>query len=186
MYVGGIIGLTGSTETMKASYGSESMSQSAPGTLTFSIAPEFGYFVADNIKVGVTAGYNLQSSAYDKEDGKWLRSNVSVGYVGPTFAYYIPLVTNLYYAPEIQAAIAFGSSAAIGEKIGVVGFIGDLKLAAFEYRPVSHFAFSLSLISLNVKTVTGKSKEEKDLKINDTVFSYNIGLNPTIGVRYYF
>ena len=56
----------------------------------FSVAPEFGYFITDRIKVGGEISYEVSSNAH-------------VIALTPTIAYYQPIIDRLYYTPPMQS-----------------------------------------------------------------------------------
>lgn len=108
MHVGGNLGLRVSSGT------------------TFTINPEFGYFVAENIKVGVELGYTTGSNRFT---------------VMPNGAYYLRIVDNLYYTPGVAIGAGFAR--------GANSFNFDLRLGAVEFQPVKNMALSLGFASLN-------------------------------------
>ena len=93
---------------------------------TFTINPEFGYFVADNIKAGVELGFTTGSNRFT---------------VMPNGAYYLRIVDNLYYTPGVAIGASFAS--------GASSFNFDLRLGAVEFQPVKNMALSLGFASLN-------------------------------------
>ena len=151
MYVGGNIGL-GVAAVGEGNYSVSSVS--------FSLAPEFSYFVADNFRVGVEVAYKLSEG-------------VSLFSFQPTFAYYVKLVDNLYYTPEFK--IGGGFAATEGYTTGL--FSLGLDLFALEFMPSKHVGISLSLVNMTY-----------NLLPEGPIGTFNFGLlsSPEVGFRYYF
>lgn len=145
MFVGGNIGFEiATTNSISAS--------------SFTIAPEFGYFVTKNLKIGASLEYGVGLGTH-------------VFTVNPNVAYYVPITDKLSYTP--QANIHAGLGASDGYKSGVFGF--GLNFASFEYKPTNKFAITASLINFNY-VYTDESH----------VASFDLLTSPTIGFRYYF
>ncbi|MBQ8336206.1 MAG: hypothetical protein IJY44_01590 [Bacteroidaceae bacterium] len=126
-------------------------------SISFSIAPEFGYFVTDNVKVGAEVKYSTSAS--------------HSFHVMPNVAYYLPLVgKQLYYTPQFSVGGGFQH----GGDTGV--FVMSFDLASLEFKPVDNMAISLGLVNLDY-TYAGK--------YNNNVW-FNLLTSPKIGFRYYF
>lgn len=123
----------------------------------FAIQPEFGGFIAKNCKLGISAGYAISGGIHTFT-------------LTPNFSYYVRLCENVYYTPGIEAGLAMaaaGGATAAGIGVG-------LQLFTMEFRPTKHFGFTASLASLNF------------VAMEVAAFSFDLGVNPTVGVRYYF
>lgn len=124
----------------------------------FSIAPEFGYFISDRVRVGGKISYEVSSNAH-------------VIALTPDIAYYQPIVDKLYYTPQL------GIGGGVGIYSGYVAGIFTLTfdLASFEYRPAENIGISTSLINLNYNLI-------------DRTKSFNLSVlySPSIAFHYYF
>ena len=121
------------------------------------IQPEFGGFVADNWRLGVSVGYTL--------------NGLHMFTLAPNYAYYARFCDGLYYTPGIEAGFVVAASGGVYPGVGV-----GLNLFALEFRPTKHFGFTASLASLNLIA----------LKSAGSTLNFNLGVNPTIGLKYYF
>jgi hypothetical protein len=124
----------------------------------FGITPEVGYFVADKLKIGMDITYYYSTETHQM-------------HFMPNIAYYVPIVKNLYYVPEL--AIGGGFIAPHGESEGL--FTMSLKLASLEYRPTSKFAFGVGLINLDYSRWS---------EIN--LVNFGILSSPTVSFKYFF
>lgn len=162
LYIGGQIGVGTNSVIIEGTSGNST---------TFTIAPEVGYFVTDKIKIGGTFGYSLESS-----DGS-ISHTITIM---PNFAYYVRLCDKFYYTPGFEIGFACG----VAKDITMPGFGVGLSLGSFEFRPMQKLAFSVNLLSLNYTFLTYKEKPYIDLKTNNV--NFNLGINPSVGLKYYF
>jgi hypothetical protein len=125
----------------------------------FRIAPEFGYFITDKIKVGGEIGYAYSSDLHTIA-------------ITPNIAYHQPIIDKLYYTPQLN--ISGGVEINPVNEIGI--FSISLNLAQFEYMPTSNFGISTSLINLSYSL------------IDWTYNRFDLGLlnSLSIGFHYYF
>jgi hypothetical protein len=124
----------------------------------FSIAPEFGYFIADRVKVGCELGYEVSSNAHTIA-------------LTPNIAYYLPITDKLHYKPQLN--IGGGIGIYSGYEAGVFNL--GLELASFEYRPTERLGISTSLANLSYSLI------DKTNNVN-----FNILYSPSVGFHYYF
>ena len=124
----------------------------------FSIAPEFGYFVSDRVKVGGRISYEVSSNAH-------------VIALTPDIAYYQPIVDKLYYTPQLS--IGGGMGIYSGYVAGI--FTLTLDLGSFEYRPVESIGISTSLINLNYNLIDRTRS-----------FNFSVLYSLSIAFHYYF
>ncbi|MBQ9138044.1 MAG: hypothetical protein IJX65_05355 [Alistipes sp.] len=144
----------------------------------FSIAPEFGYFVGNNIKIGASIGYGFSDDTHSLT-------------IYPNAAYYLRLCEGMYYTPGIELGFAMGAT----EDITLPGIGLGVHLLSLEFRPTKHFGFTANLLSLNYvalfETVENPlASLDPDAKKSTTYTSHGVnftfGLNPTVGVKFYF
>ena len=135
----------------------------------FNIAPEFGYFAANNFKIGASISYGLES-------GNPLTHTIQIM---PNMAYYVRVCDKFYYTPELQ----FGFVCGIREDISMPGFGLGLSLGSFEFRPTQKFALSVSLLSLQYTLMTYHDNNET---LNMSGVNFRFGTTPSVGLKYYF
>lgn len=124
----------------------------------FNIAPKFGYFIADRVKIGCELGYEVSSNAH-------------VIALTPNIAYYRPIADKLYYKPQLN--IGGGIGIYSGYKAGIFNIV--LELASFEYRPTERLGISTSLTNLSYSLI------DKTNNVN-----FDILYSPSVGFHYYF
>lgn len=124
----------------------------------FSVAPEFGHFITDKIKLGCEISYEVSSKAH------------AVALI-PDIAYYQPIIDKLFYTPQLN--IGGGVGIYSGYVAGI--FTLTFNLASFEYRPTERLGISTSLVNLNYNLIDRTNS-----------FNFNILNSPSIGFHYYF
>ena len=122
------------------------------------LQPEFGGFVADKCRLGVSIGYAISGGIHSLT-------------ACPNFAYYVRLCDNVYYTPGIEAGFAMAISGGAYPGLGV-----GLHLFSMEFRPTKHFGFTANLASLNFVALASAG----------STLQFNLGVNPTVGFKYYF
>lgn len=164
--------------------------EKTPSSTMVSAGAEFGWFFADNWKLGVNIQYALDSNPYEKNNGKWLRQNTDLVFAGPQLAYYLKISDGFYYTPQIAAFGLLGTTKTEAQRISeikdVFGYGFELAPGAFEFRPTSHFAFSVSFLSLGYTHTKMKANGQYDHDIKTDTITYDLAIQPSIGLRYYF
>lgn len=129
-------------------------------SVSFSMTPEIGYFIADNCRLGAELSFAISEG-------------VSTFAFQPTFAYYVKLMDNLYYTPEFKIGGGFAAS----ENYTTGLFTFGLDLFALEFMPSEKLAISLSLVNLTYNLLP-----EGPI----STFNFSLMSTPQVGVRYYF
>ena len=122
------------------------------------IQPEFGGFVADNCRLGVSVGYTISGGIHTLT-------------TCPNFAYYVRLCERMYYTPGIEAGLVVAASGGVYPGVGVT-----LNMFSLEFRPTKHFGFTANLASVNFVALANAG----------SALTFNLGVNPTVGFKYYF
>lgn len=153
MYVGGYTGVAIQSVGVEG----ESVAEAA-----FAIQPEFGYFVADRLKVGASIGYGVSSGTHSFT-------------IAPNVAYYVRMCDGLYYTPGLELGFAMAAM----DELSLPGFAMALHLFTLEFRPTEHFGFSANLLSLDFAALSKNG-------ITASTVDFTLGVSPTVGFKYYF
>ena len=162
MFVGGNLGISTTSFIVEG--------ESSTG-LNFNIAPEFGYFVADNLKIGASISYGIEFADYATHTLSVL----------PNIAYYVKVCDNFYYTPGVELGFAAGFT----EDLSMPGFGLGVNLGSFEFRPTNKFGLSMNLLSLSYVLLTYKDKDY-GVRFNSNGVNFNLGVSPSIGIKCYF
>jgi hypothetical protein len=189
LYVSGSIALDLGTQTTTLSSGGSSISASQPLSTELDFAVECGYFVADNLKVGLACCVPFLSSPTSQLDGTWLSQDTAAFTLNPNVAYYLRLADNLYYTPEVGFAFNFGSVKDHLPKTDTSstpfwGWDVYANLLALELRVTDKIAIGAVVGSLLYGSAITSSD---DLKVQTSVNQFKFNLNKTsLHFRYYF
>ena len=126
----------------------------------FNIAPEVGFFVIDNLKLGAKLEYAVSSSRHTFT-------------FAPNASYYLPIVDKLYYTPQLS--IGGGMGIENGGYVDGV-FCVSFNLLSLEYKATKNFALSMNLVDIDYCMIAGHY---------DSVYFHLLN-RPSVGVRYYF
>ena len=157
-YIGGMLGAGISSSFIHG------INNSTTSTINASASFEFGYFIANKLKLGAEASYGFSADSF----------NIHALTIGPNITYYARLTDNIFYTPSLT--VCFAMAAAVGEIIP--GFGIGINLFALEFRPTKRLGFSASIASMSYT-------EFFNYEATST-FGVNLGVNPTIGFKYYF
>ena len=119
MYVGGSFNLGTTTFTHE---------DGNLNALTYAVLPEYSYFVANNFRVGAELSCNFAA-------------DVAIFTVSPNLSYYVKLLNNFYYTPEL----AFGGGFITGKDFALGALSVGLNVIAFEFKPSKHVGLCLNL-----------------------------------------
>ena len=189
MYVGGTLGLSTGTETTTIKSDGYKISETNPSTTEFLIGADFGYFIANNLRLSVGISVPLTSKPYGKIDNEWAYSTITLCAINPNIAYYLKLVDRFYYTPEVGVNFHFGglSQKVKGSQdlsLGCWGVGAYLKFASFEFKVTDKIALGLNFGSLSYNSMNVNQKEFKD---SLALSSFNFSLNSAeASFKYYF
>lgn len=191
MYVGGTLGIVSGSSSSVQIYNKTTIKSDPVNSVNFSLAPEFGYFVIDNLKVGAKIGYGVNATG---NDDIWANEHNFI--IGPNVAYYLKLADRFYYVPEIGLyASVLSNVADITSNTKTTFTQGGINLAfnigSFEFMPAPNWGINFNLLGFNFNWVSGNKDleivgKETYTTINSSQFNFNLCAGAMIGVRYYF
>ena len=189
MYVSGSIALDLGTQTTTLSSSSNSVSASQPLDTDLNFAVEYGYFVADNVRIAMALSVPFLSSPTAQLDGIWLSEDTAALTLNPNVAYYIHLADRLYYTPEVGAAFTFGSvndhlSKTETYKTPFRGWNVYANILALELKVSRRIAIGAVVGSFVYGSVITSSDDSKiQSSVNQFKFTLN---NSSLHFRFYF
>ncbi len=163
-----------------------------PATMSFGIAPQFGYFVIDRLEVNFSLGFthSRYNNGTDEDDNPLFRKT-NVFAITPGVRYYVPLGEKFWYTPGFDLSVGFGGNSRDIDKQtvvkgGVTQFGLNLSAVAFEFRPAEHFGITLRAGGLSYSMDRSTSKGSTKTSSVDNDFSFSINTGASIGFKYYF
>lgn len=163
------------------------------GARSFSIVPEFHYFVADKFSIGSGIGYSLTKDPNgeyeDNEDEDVLFNKLGLFIFQPVAQYYVSLGDKFYYVPRFYIGFGVGKyKQELGQNqtydLNASVFNIGLSLLNFEFKPVDKIGIRFSAGDLDYKSTC--IKDDDDAKNISREFGLNLNLGATIGFNYYF
>lgn len=79
--------------------------------------------------------------------------------------------------------VTFGIAGIAGGGIVMPGFGVGLNLGSFEFRPTNKFGVSINLLSFSYALLTYK---DEYFNSKSNAVNFNLGLSPSVGIKYYF
>lgn len=158
MYAGGAIGV-GTTSNFAGG--------SSATTVSFGLAPEFGYFAAKNFRIGASVAYSLSNNG----------GVMHAFEIMPNMAYYVKMCDKFYYTPGLK----FGFTLAAGGGYVMPGFGVGVNLGSFEFRPTAKFGCEVNILSFSYALLRYPGE---GAGVNGITF--NLGISPSVGLKYYF
>lgn len=145
---------------------------------------EYGYFVADKLRVGIDLDYT-----YTKNGS----SSHAFG-VMPNVAYYVELAKGFYYTPNLGVGFGLNTTPVNNDSnLTMCGFVGEFQPFAVEFRPTKRFAMTVSLCSLQYSYLAGKESSSTDIlnssistKYNTSTITFDLMTNAQVGFKLYF
>ena len=191
MYIQGSFGLSGGDRNSISTSNGSTTTRKDPLALSFNIAPEFGYFVCDNLKISLSLSYKLQRTPNGNDDDIKLYKFDNDFYITPNVSYYLKITDKFFYTPGVDIFVGYGNSVAqtsATEKTksgSETSFGFRFKIASLEYRLSSRLAFTANFGDFNFTTIT-----EKEDKTNKRVTNLaGLDLKPfttSLGIKCYF
>jgi hypothetical protein len=154
-------------------------------TTRFTFNPQFGYFVADNLAVGLEVNYWSEKSNYTYDGGAGPESKYHGTTIAPFVRYYM-FTPNEKFAFYADAAVGVGSSK-------YEGYPTNFKNKTFTTRLSPGFSFFFNekwALDLQLSGIS-YSSNDRDLENDEpnsknSVFTFGVSsLNPSLGFRYF-
>lgn len=193
----GTLLLSGGNTVVATNVDGHTTTANTPAALTFDIGAGLGYFVADNVELGIGIYYGLSrnQNEFSTSENTYYDATSSFT-VKPEVAYYVPLGSGkFFWKPAFELGFVSNSSkvevnkeTTTREKLPFQ-FTAGLDLLAFEFKPWKHMAFDFSFGGLFYNTTTSKTSTEVasiKTRVNSVTFGFNNMFSPTLGVKYIF
>lgn len=167
-------------------------SVSTDGPTSFAIIPSFGFFVSDNIAVGLGLGYAQTKQVNNVSPGIRDENTQSLFVVNPFFRYYAPTSSdNFYFFGQLGVNLGFGkdkqetiSGPTTVTTEADLTEIGVNLSPGFAFFPSEKWGIELIFQGLGFSSSTTKLG---NVKSTDTEIVFDIrSFSPSLGVLFYF
>ena len=193
----GTLLLSGGNTVVATNIDGQMTTANTPAPFNFDLGVGIGYFVADNVELGLGIYYGVSREQNDFSTSEnTYHNSVSSFTFKPEIAYYVPLVLGkFFWTPAFElgfeansAKVQVGKGDTHSEKLPFQ-FTAGIDLLSFEIRPWTHLAFDFSFGGLYYNTTTSKTTTEVasiQTRVNKVTFGFNNVFSPTLGVKYLF
>ncbi|MCU0443279.1 MAG: porin family protein [Microscillaceae bacterium] len=184
MYLGGSFGI--SSTTIQTNNNDRKVS-------SFSLVPNFGYFVTDKISVGLGIGY--EQSRNDLIPGVGTATDTrGLFIIAPAARYYVPLTSeNFFFFAQFQVGFGFGNRK-FEDRVGSATFTVESKSRSFglglspgfAFFPTKKWAIELSFEGISYRSFDPNTDSNSD---NDRESTFTLGVDsfaPRLGVQFFF
>lgn len=193
----GALLISGGNTIVATNIDGHTTTENTANPLTFDLGVGIGYFVADNVEIGIGIyyGLNREKNSYSTSE-KTYYDAVSSFTIKPEVAYYVPLVhEKFFWKPAFEMGFKSSSSKSQMNKSDITkeklpfSFTMGLDILAFELKPWKHLAFDFSFGGFYYNTITAKESTEVasiKTRVNSVSFGFDNVFSPTLGVKYIF
>ncbi|WP_312137466.1 outer membrane beta-barrel protein [Sphingobacterium sp.] len=163
-------------------FAGESIKDTDVKTTGFSIIPQVGYFVADNIAIGTGVGYSWNKAEETKDNDQTVGKFV----VSPYGRMYSKNDGPVKFFGQLTVPMAWGTAKVNDTKTATTADYGVELAPGIAYFPTSNIGIELKVRGLYYNNGSVKN-ETTDTKV--TTNSYGLDANslaPTLGVQFHF
>ena len=188
-YIAVSAGASFGSETVTAHSASYTNTEKNPLASNLSAMGEFGYFVADNVRLALAVGVPFTSSPKSKtEDNIWLLNNTIGIQINPNIAYYVKLANNFYYTPEIGFSYEFGSykeemTGSVSMNLKYNGWDVYANILSLEFRVSKKLAIGANVGNISYASLKITEKGSADY-IKYGQFKFNLN-SASVHIRFY-
>lgn len=193
----GTLLLSGGNTVVATNIDGQMTTANTPSPFNFDLGVGIGYFVAENLELGIGIYYGLsrEQNSFSTSENTY-HNSVSTFTIKPEVAYYVPLVhEKFFWKPAFEMGFKSSSSRSQMNKTDITKdklpftFTTGLDILAFEFKPWKHLAFDFSFGGLYYNTTTSTATTEVasiKTRVNNVTFGFNNVFSPTLGVKYIF
>lgn len=127
---------------------------------TIGAGSEFGYFIADNFKVGI--GLSGAYSAIETDNQVSTESSSFAIALSPNIAYYVRITDRFSYTPELGANFSLGKGYSDDVELNAKSWDIYLKFIAFEFRISERFALGVDYGSIGYSSISMTPQNNRD------------------------
>ena len=154
----------------------------------FEIGAEYGYFVADNIRLSMGVSFPFSSSPSSDEDGEEFKYNVTSLSVSPNIAYYVKLADKCYYTPTAglvyeKTKMKTKGSDLYASSSRATSWGGYINIIAFEFKVSDKFAIGINAGGVAAFSTKYSYSEDLKYKVNEFICDFSHG---SVNFKLYF
>lgn len=166
----------------QVSYDGQSVKDSDIKINSLSILPNVGYFVADNIAVGLGLGYQWNKTENNENSSE----TGSAFQLAPFGRMYSNNAGPVKFFGQLSVPMSWGERKSNGDKVATASNYGVELAPGLAYFPTSNIGIEFKVKGLYFQTTTEKA-EATDVETTTNAYGLNANsLAPTVGVTFHF
>ena len=187
MYVSGFFTADlGAYASSSSTYGSSSEWYTFDSS--FEIGAEYGYFVADNLRLSLGVSFPIQSSPVDEMDGESYKYITTTFDIYPSVAYYVKMGEKCNYTPTLGLMYQRDKMKTKGTELYASSSRASswgayLDILAFEFKVSEKFSIGVIAGSLGAYSSNYVYTEDEKYKMNQFLFDFSHG---SVDFKFYF
>lgn len=152
------------------------------------LGAKYGFFAADNLRIGLEVSVPFTSSPNEDMDGGSYRYNTTSLYIGPNVAYYLKMGEKCYYTPEFGVGYQWDKSKTKGTELYASSSVSStwgtyLDILSFEFKVSEKFAIGTNVGGISFASSNYVYSETETYRINQFVCDFS---NVIVDFRFYF
>lgn len=166
----------------QVSYDGQTVKDSDIKENSFSIVPNVGYFVADNIAVGLGLGYHWNKAEVDDNSS----NTVSAFQLAPFGRMYSNNAGPVKFFGQLSVPMSWGERKINDDKVATTSNYGVELAPGLAFFPTSNIGIEFKVRGLYFQSSTDKA-EATDIETTRNSYGLNANsLAPTVGVTFHF
>ena len=159
-----------------------------PFESVFDVGAEYGYFAANNLRLGLEVAVPFISSLNEDPDGGSYRYNTTSFVLCPNVAYYVKMGEKCYYTPEFGVACQWDKNKTKGTELYASSSHAStwgayLDILAFEFKVSEKFSIGTNVGGIGLASSNYTYSETETFKINQFICDFS---NVIVDFKYYF
>jgi hypothetical protein len=159
-----------------------------PFDSSFELGADYGYFLADNLRLGLELSVPFTSSLNEDMVGESYRYNTTILSISPNVAYYVKMGETCYYTPEFGVAYQRDNSKTKGTELFESSSHAStwgayLDILAFEFKVSEKFSIGTNVGGIGFASSNYAYSETETYRINQFVCDFS---NVIVDFRFYF
>ena len=188
MYIAASLGASFGSENVESYDGSYTTNTSNPLSTSFNVMGEFGYFIADNVRLALALGVPYSTSPTTQSGSTWLQRSAVGLQINPNIAYYVKLADNFFYIPEVGFSYESGTlkddiTTSTSLNLNYNGWDVYVNILALEFRVCPKLAIGVGFGSVSYSSVKYTEKGAVEY-IKDGQLRFNLN-DASVHVRFY-
>jgi hypothetical protein len=155
---------------------------------SFDLGAEYGYFVADNLRLSLGVSFPIMSTPIDEMDGESYKYITTSFDIYPNLAYYVKMGEKCYFTPTFGLIYQRDKMKTKGTELYASSSLTStwgayLDILAFEFKVSEKFSIGINAGSIGAYSSNYVFSEDEKYKMNQFLFDFSHG---SVDFKFYF